>query len=345
MATYPLDADAIAAARRHPMKRTLPAYIYRRKGGLLYYERRGHKSQRMHHEPGTPEFAMAYALLLKGVKPRRATAGTFDALVRSYMESDRYRKLAPRSKQDYRKVLDWVKRKLGKESVAEFERRDLIRARDANKETIRFANYIVQIMRILMEHAIDEGIIARNPCKGVSLLKSERPGREPWPPALIEAYRATATGRALLILELCIGTGQRIGDVLRMRWGDVDGDGIRVRQGKTGAALWVPFTTQLRRTLAETPRRGLWIVSQDNGKPTSYRGAADLVMAVRRQIGAEAYDLHSLRYTTAAELAALGCGDDLIAAVTGHASVRMVRKYAGPVLQITRAQAAQDRRK
>jgi len=49
-------------------------------------------------------------------------------------------------------------------------------------------------------------------------------------------------GRALLIFELCLGTGQRIGDVRKMRWSDIEEGGINVRQGKTGKDLWIPFT-------------------------------------------------------------------------------------------------------
>ena len=41
-------------------------------------------------------------------------------------------------------------------------------------------------------------------------------------------------------------------------------------------------------------------------------------MAVRKQIGAEAYDIHALRYAAAAHLAAAGCTDDEIKAITGH---------------------------
>ena len=62
------------------------------------------------------------------------------------------------------------------------------------------------------------------------------------------------------------------------------------------------------------------------GKPTAYRGAADLVMAVRKQIGAEAYDIHALRYAAAAHLAAAGCTDDEIKAITGHTTSAMVIK-------------------
>lgn len=329
------------------MKRDLPAFCYLRQGKYIYFERKGQKPVRIHAEAGTPEFAATYARLLSGPPPV-SDKRTFAALVKSYHASKRYRDLAPRTARDYDKVTQWVVDTLGPLSVEKMQRKDVIRARDANADSLRFANYIVQVLRILMEHAIDIGWrqAGTNPAKGVLLLKSDRPAREAWPADLVEAYRAKATGRALLIFEMCVGTGQRIGDVLKARWSDIEGDGINVRQGKTGARLWIPFTPRLRSILDATPRIGMTICAWGKtGKPTSYRGAADLVMAVRKEIGAEAYDLHSLRYTTAAELAAAGCSDDLIRAVTGHATAAMVAKYAGPARQKARAKLAQEARK
>jgi len=108
----------------------------------------------------------------------------------------------------------------------------------------------------------------------------------------------------------------------------------------------VPLTASLQSVLDETPRIGLTICAYGPaGKATAYRGAADLVMAVRKKIGAEAYDLHGLRYTTAAELAALGCSDELIMAVTGHKTSAMVARYAGPARQKSRAEEAMGKRK
>ena len=70
-----------------------------------------------------------------------------------------------------------------------------------------------------------------------------------------------------------------------------------------------------------------------------------VIVAVRKQIGAEAYDIHGLRYAAAAELAALGCSDELIQSVTGHQTRAMVAKYAGAARQKTRAKEAQEKRK
>ena len=326
------------------MKRDLPAYVYRRKGGILYFERRGQKSVRIVAEPGTAAFALEYARAMNGTEPV-PTRASFRGLVASYRKTEAFQRLAPRTSKEYDVVLDWIIKNMGDLPVAAIRKPDVIRARDAQAAKWRFANYIVQILRIILKHATEIGWRDDNPAQGVPLLTKRTDDRQPWPLDLVKAARAKAKGRTLLILELCLGTGQRIGDVLKMRWDDLQDGGLLVRQNKTKARLWIPLTAQLRAVLVATPKAGLTICAQPNGKPTSYRGAADMVMALRRAIGAEAYDIHGLRYTAAAELGAAGCSDEVIASITGHKSMAMVAKYAGPERQKARARQAQDSRK
>lgn len=108
----------------------------------------------------------------------------------------------------------------------------------------------------MMEYAIDIGWRDDNPARGVLLLKSNTEPRVAWPDDKIDAFREVAGDRARLVFEFCLQTGQRIGDVLEMRWSDIEDNGINVRQNKTGARLWVPFTTSLQQVLNQTPRMG-----------------------------------------------------------------------------------------
>lgn len=326
-------------------KTQLPKHVYPKKGGGIYFQRRGFKSVRFKSQPGTPEFAAEYAAILRGRAPV-PEGRTLLALAISYQLSDRFTELAPRTKRDYLAVLDFVKGKLGHLSAERMQRKDVIRAQTVNKAATRFANYIVQVLRVMFEHAIDQGWRPENPAKGVRLLKSGRPPRLPWPADKIAAFREAAPigTRPRLIFELLLGTGQRIGDVLKMRWNDLDSGGVHVRQGKTGAALWIPLTSGLQEALGATPKVGLTICAQANGRPTSYDGAHALLMGIRKAVGAEAHDMHALRHTAAHELAAAGCSDEIIQAVTGHSSLSMVAHYAGSARQRSRAKEAQSRR-
>ena len=323
------------------MKRDMPRYVYRKPGGLYFWRRPG-AAVKMQAEPFADAWWAEYALLLKGTPPP-PKGKTFSALIASYRRSDRYTRRAPRTRRDYDKVLTFIDDRLGGHDPARVARHHIVAWRDQNSG--RFADYLVQVLRVLFEHAIDQGWRDDNPAKGVRAAYRPSGTRRPWPDDLVAAARATATGETLVLFELLVGTGQRVGDVLRMRWSDIAGDAIHVGQSKTGAELWVPFTARLRETLRAAPRRGETILTSKRGGPLSYRAAADRMRKLRTAIGAgEAHDTHALRYTTTAELAALGCDDDLIMAVTGHRSKAMVAKYAGAARQKLRALDAQNRR-
>ena len=95
-----------------------------------------------------------------------------------------------------------------------------------------------------------------NPAKGVSELKTEKKEREPWPSHLLSIYRDTCPlgTRERLVMELCLGTGQRIGDVLKMRWSDIQDGAVFVKQNKTNKELWVPILPERQAALdAATP--------------------------------------------------------------------------------------------
>jgi predicted transcriptional regulator len=64
---------------------------------------------------------------------------------------------------------------------------------------------------------------------------------------------------------------------------------------------------------------------------------------VRDRINALDYDINSWRYNAACELVEAGCGDDLVASVTGQ-SPAMVQHYTKRVRQKIRATQAQQKR-
>ncbi|KIN79002.1 tyrosine-type recombinase/integrase [Sulfitobacter mediterraneus] len=327
-------------------KRELPKHIYRQRNGL-YFQRRGWPSQKLVTEFGTPEFWKEYSDILSGNEaPKRVTSRNFSSLISQYRKSPRYKNLKPRTALDYDKYLDFFEKIMGTANPSNMKRKDAIRLRDANAQKPYFANYSVRVLRILMEHCVDLGWRETNPVKGVPELKIQKTEREPWPLELLLAYRVVCAHgtRERLVMELCLGTGQRIGDVLEMRWSDIQDGAVFVRQNKTDKELWVPILPELQATLDAASRHSIFILTNERGTNRwSYRGASAAVRKVRDQIGALAYDIHSWRYNAACELVEAGCSDDLVAAVTGQ-SPAMVLHYTKKVRQRIRAQQAQQKR-
>ena len=265
------------------MKKPSLPYLTSRKGGRYWYFRRGKGQMVPLPNPSDDGFLEAYNRARKGTPPKPSRT-SIEALILSYVESARWRKLSPRSKADYGKVLDHIRAEAGKLDVSAITRPGLIAAQERNAHRARFANYIVQLYSVLCEHAIDLGWLKANPAQGIKLLPLGE-GHKVWPAKAIEAYREHATGNALLIFELCLGTGQRIGDVLKMRWSDIEDGAIRVKQGKTGNELWIPLSPRLAGVLDASPRNGITICAGGDSRPLSYRRAAYAVDAIRKLSG------------------------------------------------------------
>lgn len=326
------------------MKRGLPAYVYPRCNGRYLYFIRPGICVRIKSKPGTPDFAVEYAKLMKGraIVPKQ----TIGKLIAHYMASPKWGKLSLNTRKSYERHLSYFAEVAGNIDPSTLRRVHINQMRDALADKPTDANRKISALSVLLEHGIDIGWLTSNPAKGAHKLEPTGRTRHPWPADLIEAFRAAADPRTLLLFELLIGTGQRINDVLSLKWGDLKDDAFDITQCKTKHRLYIPLTDRLRDVLSRQPRKALFIVAQDNGLRVGYQLAWKDFMRVRREIGAEAYDIHGLRHTAASEIASIpGMTADHVRAITGHSDAAMVRLYAGPAMQKARALEAQHARK
>lgn len=329
------------------MKRDRPAYVVSIKG-VLYFKRRGWPTRKFENQEIGKDFFTEYATILNGTAPV-PKAFLVKGLIAAYWKSAKSQALAPRTREDYGKFLTRLETNAGDLPLKSIERKHVIAWRDqlAEKHSPHFANYFVRVLRILLEYGVDVGELDANAAKGVGAVKYKKEKPQPWPKELIKAARKARphNDRTRLLFELLYCTGQRIGDVLAMEWKDIVGGAVRVSQSKTGADLMIPITDDLRACLRLAERSGDTILTAyRKATPWAYRGAADAMMKLRKEIGAEAYTIHGIRHTVASEIGAAG-SDDEIAAITGHTTKAMIAHYAGAARQEARAKKAQKRRK
>jgi integrase len=115
-----------------------------------------------------------------------------------------------------------------------------------------------------------------------------------------------ASDELKLAFALLLYTGQRRGDVVRMRWTDVDGKFISVVQEKTGEHVHVRVHRDLRKMLMSTERRSDFILTTRAGKPIGRTVLTKLIKRRLRAIGGEKYTLHGLRKAAGVKLAEAG---------------------------------------
>lgn len=226
----------------------LPKGVHRvRAGERTYYywhPGRGTKTPgervRLPDDPQSPEFWRAIEAV-SGIG-RGPTAGTFAHLIRAYRASPEFGSLAEGSRRDYNIYLNRIEGWWGELAVSGVRAVHVLAQRDAMAATPVGANHMLGVLRTLIRWGMPREYRADDPTIGVPKLDVGDGGAKPWPQA---AYRHVLTHAPEAIRRAAIlgrATGQRIGDLCRMRPTDRDGAGLRVRIGKLrGKEHWCPL--------------------------------------------------------------------------------------------------------
>jgi integrase len=143
--------------------------------------------------------------------------------------------------------------------------KDLIGSKSNTPEA---ANNFLKIIRVLLAHAVDVGMIDSNPAIGIRGYPTKGDGFHTWSEDEISQFQNCHPigTRAGLALALLLHTAQRRADVVRMGWQHVQGNNIAVRQEKTGTSLLIPISDQMAVALTALPRTNMTCVTTEHGR-------------------------------------------------------------------------------
>jgi integrase len=282
----------------------------------------------------------AYQAALDGVGPahgrNRGAPGTFDRLVQEYFESSSYARLSSSSKRPYRLVIErWVTEEgIGHRLVAQMTRQHVDRMLARRQATPGAANDLLKKVRILMRFAIGNNWRSDDPTLGIKRFKAGT--FHTWTDDEIcgfEDHWPVGT-RERLAFALLLYTGQRRSDVVRMSWGDIEADCIRVVQQKTKTKLVIPLHPDLAEMLAQWPKTHVVILPTRQGRPFTPAGFGGWMAEKIAAAGLPDHCVtHGLRKAAARRLADAGCTTLQIMSVTGHKSLQEVERYTRETAQ------------
>jgi integrase len=243
--------------------------------------------------------------------------------------------------------------------IAEISRRDVIAFRNelAKTRSIDTTNNRLKVLRMLFKAAKRDEFVLENPAEFVDILKDrdgEGPGRRAFTIPEIRAVLKIADPEWQSLIKFGLYTGQRLGDLGRLTWANIDleEDIIRLKAGKTDKRLSVPIAPPLRKhilalsssenplgpihprafqTILETGR----VVSLSNQfvELLAQSGLREVRDHQSRGIGREAkrerpgLSFHSLRHTAVSVLKAAGIPHATVQELIGHESEAVSRHY------------------
>lgn len=314
-----------------------PKYLRKKsaKGRDYYYFDTGQKTETGRPiltplpSPKAPGFGDAYARAKAARTSRRAKQGilTFDGLIRLYERSPEFHGLAHNSKRSYSLYLGKANsllrdRRGDSPPAAKIERQDILAVRSAMADNTGAANQMLRSVGALYAWAIENGKAKDNPAKGIKKYKTEP--HKKWPDELVE--EGIADPQVGMAVALFYFTGQRLNEVIKMSWRDVEGDHMRVYAQKTKSHLRVAIMPELMDMLKARPKDSVAILTNANGQPWSPGGLRDKLQAWAKERGHQVVP-HGLRKNAVCALLDAGCTTAEVSGITDH-SIPMVEHYA-----------------
>lgn len=286
--------------------------------------------------PGAVGFYDSYASMLAARQRRVNPTYTIAALAHDYEVSKEYASKAAATRHVYRLTINKIVRYLGDFPVNDLGREDVSLVLEAKITGPGAYNLFVAVLGALYRFGRRSGKTTLNPTSDI--VKMETGEHKAWPEALVEEGLRARQDRIRLAIHLLYFTGQRIGDVLKMRWSDIKGETIHVTQQKTGKRLVIPIAKELREELAAIPKVGMTILAQENGKPIRDQAIRDEIKAFGKDHGHSVVP-HGLRKNAVISLLEAGCTVAETAAITGQ-TYQLVEYYARQVDQARLGSAA-----
>lgn len=324
--------------------------------------------RRSAHVPGAKSDAASFLAARIAERDRGVPAGdrtlTLGAWLPRWLDAMPPGRLRPRSEQRYRDVvrLQWARDPMMRMRLVDLtpEHVGLALGRMARRGTTPGGcDIALTILRIALSDAERAGLVGRNAAR-----LTTRPRIEPRaivPPSAVDqsAIREAIEGDRLEALwSLALGVGLRQGEILALRWGDVDlGAGLvtvrgtlaygssRVGAPKSSARVRypaLPMPAWVTSALAEhyravahastegrarIPTPTAFVFATSTGKPLHARNVLGWWYAVCERAGVRRYRMHDLRHAAITNLVMRGVAPAIVQAYAGHSSPTQTSAY------------------
>lgn len=313
MARKPLKPEHVKTVRRKGRE-----YLYFNTG-----QKRDGKPIYVRLPPlSSAEFWPTYGALKAGRTKRGQGGYTVAALVDDYLASATFAKLADNTRRNYATQAVKVKDAWGKYPANGLESRYVREILEAGIWGAGTCNMVLALIGTVYKWGRRNKNLTINPTRDVD--RQEVGEHEPWPEDVLEAALASDDDKLRLAVHLLYFTGQRIGDVMKMRWGDIRDGFVYVKQEKTGKEVEPPLIGELVAELDRTPKTGLTILH--GIKRTTLAGR---ITAFTNKHGVHRVP-HGLRKNAVNALLEAGCTVPEVAAITGQTH-QVVEHYAAQV--------------
>lgn len=282
------------------------------------------------------QFATAIAEYDRLVRPK-AAEHLLSGLIQRYLESADYARLAPRTKSDRRKHLDFVRAHHGEMPLkvlsASGVRRQLIAWRDQFQSTPKTADERLGALAYVLGWAAKRGDIDRNPLEDWPRLYKANRADIIWREGDLAQLFEHADASLRRAVLLAARSGLRVGDLIRLTWADVGVNAVTMTTAKSShrRVVTIPITPSLRTVLDEIGHRKEGaVLLHSKGKPWTVHGLQTAMQRAKIEAGIKGLRFHDLRGTAATHFVEAGLTLSDVATIMGWTPTKVegiARRY------------------
>jgi len=173
--------------------------------------------------PYSDDFMAQYWVAMEAVKKTenigaalRTKPGSLNELCVAYYRSPGFLDLKASTKDGRRGIIEAFRKLHGDKPVARLQRQHVEQIiSEKHKTGPNAANNLLKVLKVLLSHAVDIGMIATSPAIGIRRFKIRSDGYPPWTEEEIAQFEAAhpVGSKARLAFALLLFTAQRVSDV------------------------------------------------------------------------------------------------------------------------------------
>ena len=257
----------------------------------------------------------------------------FSNLAVLFLERHVQRELKPSTQRDYTRIINNLSSIWGDHDTRNISKADIIDFIDKEQDRAPVsARLTFAVMRKFFAFAIERGLIDRNPCDGLRG-PSSPPARDRWltDAEIKRVWEATVDMNNLFspALRFLLATAQRLNEVSKMKWHEVDCDKAvwtipaeRAKNGKAHEVDLPPLALEILQGQLSFKDNGREYVFGTGVTPLSgwSRFKRDLDSQINKTHKMPHWRIHDLRRSAASHMAGLGFAPHVIERVLNHVS-------------------------
>ena len=322
--------------------------------GYHYFRRRGQPTIQLPGIVGSAEFMAAYQQALAAAPVAigaslRSKPGSVSAAIAEFYSSQTFRGLTGGTPAMRRTILERFREHYGHKQLGSLPKEFVVALLDTmSPHTAR--NWL-KTVRHFMRWCEQRKLVRTDPTWGIRLKTPKSDGHHTWTEDEIAQFEAThpVGSKARLALAIGLSTALRREDAVRIGRQHIRDHVLTMKPKKTanstGVTLAIPILPELESIIEATPTGHLTLLVTKTGKSYSpndfseqFRKWCDDAELPQHCV------FHGLRKAALTRLADAGCTVHQIAAVSGHATLKMVEHYTRAADQARLAREAMAKR-